>query len=367
MAQQTNRVKTFSIGFDVARYDETQYAREVARLFATEHVELRVDPKAIEILPRLVWHFGEPFADSSAIPSFYVSELTRRHVTVALNGDGGDENFGGYTRYLPLRGDVLLGLPRPVRAVLATVGRVLGPGPREGSTRARLARATTAAALAPHARYATAMAYFDGRSRTRLYTNEMLALAGSLDKPEGLFERAFAGSDAQDPVNRLLDVDVRTYLPGDLLVKMDIASMAHSLEVRSPLLDHKFMEMSASLPGEWKVGDGTTKRIFKDALRPWLPPSILDRPKAGFSVPLAHWFRSELRDLPREILLDRQAVERGLFRPQEVQRLIDAHVSGRWDNSHRLWALIQLELWFSTFIDGNRREPQTLGLTYSTA
>jgi asparagine synthase (glutamine-hydrolysing) len=167
-------------------------------------------------------------------------------------------------------------------------------------------------------------------------------------------------------VSRLLDVDVQTYLPGDLLVKMDIASMAHSLEVRSPLLDHRLMEMSASLPGRWKVSEGETKKIFKDALRPWLPSHILDRPKAGFAVPLATWFRSELRDLPRDILLDPRALGRGWFREDEVRRLIDSHVSGSWDNSHRLWALIQLELWLSTFVDGAPTGP-VRGLASSTS
>jgi asparagine synthase (glutamine-hydrolysing) len=357
MAKQTNQVKTFSIGFDVAAFDETPHAREVARLFGTDHEEFHVSPEAIEILPKLVRHFGEPFADSSAIPSFYLSELTRRHVTVALNGDGGDENFGGYTRYLPHRRDALLGLPRPIRAALAQLSTALGSDASEMGFRTRLQRATTAALIPPYERYATAIAYFDDRARDALYTREFTEIVGDTGFATNLVRHAYESSDAADAVSRLLDVDVRTYLPGDLLVKMDIASMAHSLEVRSPLLDHRLMEMSAALPGRWKVREGETKKIFKDALRPWLPSHILERAKAGFAVPLAHWFRSELRDLPRDILLDPRALGRGYFREDEVRRLIDSHLSGGWDNSHKLWALIQLELWLSTFVDGTPTEP----------
>jgi asparagine synthase (glutamine-hydrolysing) len=367
MAKQASRVKTFSIGFDVAEYDETVHAREVARLFETEHEELRVTPSAIDILPKLISHFGEPFADSSAIPSFYLAELTRRHVTVALNGDGGDENFGGYTRYLPHRRERLLALPRPLRAALASVATSVGAGRTSDSFRTRLDRAASWALLPAGDRYARTMAYFDDRARHGLYTDEFRDVVGAAASAEDLIKSAYQASDAADDLNRLLDTDIQTYLPGDLLVKMDISSMAHSLEVRSPLLDHRFMEMTASLPGSWKVQNGTTKKLFKDALRPWLPDHILDRPKSGFGVPLAHWFRTELRGLPGEILLDPRSLRRGFFREAELRRLIDAHGSGTWDNSHRLWALIQLELWMSAFVDGEGREPDSLPLASSVS
>jgi asparagine synthase (glutamine-hydrolysing) len=365
MAKQASRIKTFSIGFDVADYDETPYAREIARLFDTEHEELRVTPSAMDVLPKLVAHFGEPFADSSAIPSFYLAELTRRHVTVALNGDGGDENFGGYTRYLPHRRERLLALPRPLQVALARVARSLGTGAAADSFGTRLNRAASWSLMPADDRYAHTMAYFDDRERQALYTDEFREVVRDASPAEDFIRTAFQGSDAADDVNRLLDTDIQTYLPGDLLVKMDIASMAHSLEVRSPLLDHRLMELTASLPGSWKVKDGATKKIFKDALRPWLPSHILDRPKAGFAVPLAHWFRTELRGLPEEIVLDPRALGRGFFREEELRRLIDAHASGKWDNSHKLWALVQLELWFTAFVDGERREPDSIGLVPS--
>jgi asparagine synthase (glutamine-hydrolysing) len=351
MAKQGGRVKTFSIGFDVAEYDETRHAREIARIFDTEHHELHVEPNAMDVLPRLVWHYGEPFADSSAIPSFYLSELTRRHVTVALNGDGGDENFAGYTRYLGSRADSLAALPAPALAVLSRLAALVGPDGNEHSFRSRLDRGSYLLRLPPHERYAKRMAYFDERERSDLYTPEFRELLGTSRTAPTVVTNAYLGSDAEDEINRLLDVDVQTYLPGDLLVKMDIASMAHSLEVRSPLLDHQLMEMAASLPGSWKLEGRTTKKVFKDALRPWLPDHILDRSKWGFAVPIASWLRSELRDLPREILLDARSLERGFFREDRLRALIDDHQRGGWDRSEKLWALIQLELWLRTFVD----------------
>jgi asparagine synthase (glutamine-hydrolysing) len=363
MAKQApGRVKTFSIGFDVDSYDETRHAREVAELYDTDHHELRVEPDAIEVLPRLVWHYGEPFADHSAIPSFALAELTRRQVTVALNGDGGDENFAGYTRYVGnQRAEQLARLPAPVRRVLALVGRAVGTSVQDSSLRSRLRRVTERAALQPDARYSIWMAFFADDAREMLYTPEFRAALGrstTLDVIRG----PYRASDACDPINRILDVDVATYLPGDLLVKMDIATMAHSLEVRSPLLDHRLMEYVARLPGSWKLAGQTTKKLFKDAVRPWLPDRIVDRAKWGFGVPLASWFTGALRELPREILLDPVAVGRGFFRPEEVRRLIDHHVSGVSDNANELWALIQLEVWLQTFIDTKPRQPLALSL-----
>jgi len=351
MAMQGGQVSTFSIGFGAERYDETSYAREVAELFDTDHHEFRVEPKAIDVLPRLVWHYGEPFADPSAIPSFYLSELARQHVTVAMNGDGGDESFAGYTRYLERRADRLSNLPRPVKSALAATGRLVGRGDREHSLRARLDRAAYAALLPPPERYAKWIGYFDERERLELYTADFRDAVGAAGLGSSAIAIPYAESDAEDEINRLLDVDVQSYLPGDLLVKMDIASMAHSLEVRSPLLDHEFMELAAGLPGNWKLTGRTTKRLFKDALRPWLPDAILDRPKWGFAVPLASWFREDLRRVPREVLLDPGSLARGFFREERLRGLVAEHESGAYDHANKLWALIQLELWLRTFVD----------------
>ena len=357
------RVRTFSIGFDEATHDETDYAREIAERFDTEHHELRVRPDAIEILPQLVWHYGEPFADSSAIPSFYLAQLTREHVTVALNGDGGDENFAGYRKYVSQQAaERLAALPRPARRALRSLTAPLSGDGRGDSVSARLKRITEASLLTGADRYATSVAVLTEAERERLYTADFLASLQQRTAP--LVKRVpYADSDAEDEINRSLDVDVQTYLPGALLVKMDIASMAHSLEVRSPLLDHRFMELAASLPGSWKLSGRTTKHVFKDALRAWLPDHILDRPKSGFGVPLRRWFRADLRRLPEEILLDPRSTARGLFRTEAIRELIEAHRRGTADHANQIWALIQLELWFQTFVDQKDVRPLGLGLS----
>jgi len=364
MAQQSEgRVKTFSIGFDVARYDETKYAREVAQLYDTDHHELRVEPHAIEVLPDLVWHYGEPFADSSAIPSWYLARMTREHVTVALNGDGGDESFAGYTRYVGNHLSARLGaLPLPLRRALRAAVATVGPDRREDSFRSRVDRLTRAALMSPYDRYAMWIAYFNDADRAALYTPEFRAVVADTAAPAAFIRDAWSSSDARDEVNRLLDIDVETYLPGDLLVKMDIASMAHSLEVRSPLLDHVFMEQIAGLPGRWKLQGRTTKKLFKDALRPWIPSHVLDRPKWGFGVPISDWLRGELRELPRDVLLDATSVRRGFFRRERVSALIDEHVAGSRDHGYKLWTLIQLELWLRTFVDTAAPAPVALSL-----
>jgi asparagine synthase (glutamine-hydrolysing) len=355
--QSSAPVKTFSIGFDVAEFDESAFAREVARLYETDHHELVVEPNAMKVLPKLVRHFGEPFADSSAIPTFYVAELARRHVTVALDGTGGDENFGGYGRYIGGRlADRLAAKPRLLQLLARRLCEIVGPGPRAASLRSKLDVETRLALMAAYDRYAWRMAYLKPEDRPLLYTPGFFREVGDANA-RSVVQTPFAESDAADAVNRLIDVDVQTYLPNALLVKTDITSMAHSLEVRSPLLDHELMEFVARLPGAWKVGGGMTKRIFKEALRPWLPGTILDRPKWGFGSPIAEWLRGSLRELPREVLLDRASVNRGWFREESLRSMIDDHVSGRRDNATKLWALIQLELWLRTFIDDRVRQP----------
>jgi asparagine synthase (glutamine-hydrolysing) len=356
-------VKTFSIGFDVAGFDETRYAREIAELFGTDHHEFRVEPKAIEILPKLVWHYGEPFADQSAVPSFYLAELTRRHVTVALNGDGGDENFAGYDRYarnaLVHR---MRWIPRTVMRSASHMLERIDPGPNPRSVRARLRRRAQALALEPWDRYAMWMAYFTERERAELYTPEFRAALGPERRAPSMIRDLYLASDATEFVDKLLDVDVNSYLPDDLLVKMDIATMAHSLEVRSPLLDHRFMEIAARLPASVKLHGLTTKHVFKNAMRAWLPDRILNREKMGFGVPIGDWFRGALREFPGEVLLDPRSLRRGFFREEAVRSLIDRHASGAEDNSNKIWALLQLELWLRTYIDVSTPAPLAISI-----
>jgi asparagine synthase (glutamine-hydrolysing) len=346
-------VKTFSIGFEDEAYNELPFARLVAERYGTDHHEFIVKPDAAAILPDLVWHYNEPYADSSAIPSYYLAKLAREHVTVALNGDAGDENFAGYDRYAA---NVLARhyrrLPRLLRASLEWAGRALPDlgGPRGPVRRAK--RFVAAAGDEPWRRYARWVGIFDEASKGALYGPAFQEATVGRDSID-LLRRAYEAADA-DLVDAPLGADVSTYLPDDLLVKVDIASMAHSLEARSPMVDHVFMEFAARLPSSLKLRGRTGKYIFRTALRGRLPDAIVDRPKMGFGVPIERWFRVELRELAYDTLLGRAATQRGLFHPGAVRRLLDEHVAGRRAGHSLLWALLMLELWFERFIDERR-------------
>jgi asparagine synthase (glutamine-hydrolysing) len=351
MAEQMSEpVKTFSIGFPDEEFDELRYARLVAERFATDHHEFVVEPRALDIMPRLARHYGEPFADASAIPSFYLAELTRSHVTVALNGDGGDESFAGYRRYVPNdRASRLDRIPLSVRRLASGVVRPLGESDGTNSMRARMQRFARTIAMAPPDRYAYWMSIFDRHRRHRLLTAEFVATVHA--SAEDFITTAWTGWPASEQVDLMLSTDVQTYLPCDLLVKMDIATMAHSVEARSPFLDHQLMEFAASLPPAAKLRAGDGKRLLRHALRGRIPDAILDRPKMGFGVPLGRWFREDLRSLPADVLLDPRTLGRGYFREQELAALIEDHRSGVADNSARLWSLLQLELWHREVVD----------------
>jgi asparagine synthase (glutamine-hydrolysing) len=352
MAEQTSEpVRTFSIGFRDRDFDEAGYARTVAEQFSTQHTEFRVEPEALSIMPKLARHYGEPFADSSAIPSFYLAELTSRQVTVALNGDGGDESFGGYGRYL--RGIKLARfgwLPSPMQRAAPALAPMLGRPRDDRSVRARAQRLARSLGAPAWQRYSMSLTAFDRDSRDRLVSPEFLERLDS-SRAESLLADAWDTSTADTDLERMMDVDVQTYLPGDLLPKIDIATMAHSLEARSPFLDHRLMEFAASLPASMKLDGGVTKRILKATLRGRLPDAILDRPKMGFGVPLARWFREDLRDLPAEHLLDPSSLSRGYFRRSEVERILSEHREGSNDHSLRIWVLLQLEMWHREVVE----------------
>ncbi len=359
IARQTSQpVKTFSIGFDIPGYDETRYARQVARRYGTDHHEFRLEARATEGIGRLAWHYGEPFADPSAIPSFELARLARRHVKVALNGDGGDENFAGYPRYAANVTAARIGrLPRALTGIAGRALDRLEASSRGNGLAGRLAPMVRTAHLPDWERYPLWFSFFTEAEKERLYTPELWSSLSDRTAPT-VVRDPYVASGATTVTERLLDVDTQTYLPDDLLVKMDIATMAHSLEARSPLLDQAFMRLAASLPLEEKLSGRSTKRLFKEALRDWLPAEVVDRPKMGFSVPLAAWFRGELRDLPGEVLLDPRATERGFFRTPEVERMIDVHQRDpAKDYSNHLWALVQLEMWFRTYIDPPEPRP----------
>ena len=265
-------------------------------------------------MPTLVRHYGEPFADHSALPSFYLARFAREHVTVALNGDGGDESFAGYQRYTTnLALAELDRLPAAVRRAASAVARraPLGSDPR--ALRSRLGRFALAAGLDREARYLRQRSVFTEAERSALYTPEYRAALGPSRAADAVLE-PWHSSNASDLLDQYLDVDVNSYLPDDLLVKIDIATMAHSLEGRSPLLDHEFMELAASLPPPLKAARGRRKRVLRSALRGWVPDAILDAPKQGFQLPVARWLRGELSVYAREVLLDRDSRARGWVR-----------------------------------------------------
>jgi asparagine synthase (glutamine-hydrolysing) len=354
-AQMSEPVKTFSIGFPDEEHDELPYARMIAERFSTDHHEFQVEPHALEIMPKLARHYGEPYADPSCIPSFYLAELTGRHVTVALNGDGGDESFAGYGRYAANAMAARVGwLPGRLTRLGPRVARLIGEGRAPNSTRARLNRLARAVALDPPELYATWMSAFDRDRRARLLEPDFLAQLEGPSADEVIGD-AWRSSGATDRVDQMLATDVETYLPADLLVKMDIATMAYSVEARSPFLDHHVMEFAAGLPASQKLRGMTGKRLLKTALRGVLPDEILDRKKMGFGVPLARWFREDLRELPSEVLLDRRARERGYLRSGEIERIIRQHRAGEVDHSLRLWVLLQLEMWHREVVDERSR------------
>ncbi len=353
MAQESSeQVKTFSIGFDEQDFNELHHARRVAEHVGADHHEFIVRADAMEILPTLVEHYGEPFADSSAIPSYYVSRETRSYVTVALNGDGGDECFAGYERYAAMnvsqRYANLSGLLR--NGVIEPVVKAL-PGFASHPNPVRKAKRFVAvASMPPVERYLRWVSAFDEEAKQNLYSDAFRHETANF-RTAGILEPWFAKANGAGIVDASLLTDTMTYLPNDLLVKMDIASMAVSLEARSPFLDHHLMEFAASLPENLKLRRLKTKYLLKRVLRKLVPAENLNRSKMGFGVPIGHWFRGAMQPFLRETLLSEKALARALFKPEMVLQIINQHVERGIDHSHRLWSLLMLELWFQRFID----------------
>ncbi|WP_447968600.1 asparagine synthase (glutamine-hydrolyzing) [Nitrospira sp. M1] len=345
-------LKTFSIGFKQEKYNELLFARAVAERFGTDHQEFEVNPEPTKIFPKLIWHYNEPFADSSAIPSMYLAEMTRQHVTVALNGDGGDENLAGYDRYwaslLSHRYDRL---PAFLRKSIERAASYLPEAKESKTLTSRVKRFASGLGHSPYQRYLSWIMHFDQPLKTELCTKEFVEASGSQQSTDLLVD-VFEQSQAQDLLNKTLDVDVQTYLPNDLLVKVDVATMAHGLEARSPFLDHEVMEFCASLPAAMKLHGSVKKFVLKKAVNDLLPPDILNRPKMGFGVPIDHWLRHELREMAYDILLSPRATQRGYFNRAVVERLLHEHVNRERAWHYQIWNLLMLELWFRMFIDG---------------
>ena len=345
-------VKTFSIGFEESAYNELPYARQIAKLFKTDHKEFIVKFDALNILPKLVRHYGEPFADSSALPTYYLSKMTSEFVKVALSGDGGDENFAGYDRYYALKlMQWFRHIPEPVRALCIKILNIGGESDIK-SKKKRLKRFLQGSFYPSNQEYLQWMITFSKNDMQKYYGDAMqesLKNEESYDYLIKLFERSTAGNMPE----KAMDADIHSYLPFDLLVKVDIASMANSLEVRCPFLDYEFMEFTASIPAEYKLRGRINKYILKKAFNGVIPEAVFSRQKAGFGVPISKWFRHELRDYLTETLLSRKSLQRGYFKPDAVRKLISEHTGGRIDNSAKLWALLMLELWHREFIDSS--------------
>jgi asparagine synthase (glutamine-hydrolysing) len=342
----TQPVKTFSIGFREDSYNELKYARIVAQRFGTDHHEFVVTPDICEIVDELVWHFDEPFADSSAIPTYMVSKLAREHVTVALSGDGGDELFAGYTRYaLDRRRSGFANLPRLVRqGVMQPLGRNLPHGAWGRNYLHNVA-------LDPLDRYIEDISIFTRLNKPALYTGDFRRQLGA-GEAAARFRDYAAHSRANDSLDPLLYLDSKTYLPGDILTKVDRMSMATSLEVRGPLLDHKLIEFVCTrIPASMKMKGLETKHIFKRAVRDLVPAEILDRPKQGFGIPIDQWINEQLRDRVRGTLTEPRTMQRGYVEPRYVNLLLDENRRGRRDHAGELWALFMLELWHRKFVD----------------
>jgi asparagine synthase (glutamine-hydrolysing) len=350
MAQHSRRpVKTFSIGFEEDGFNELPHARRIAQRFGTDHHEMIVRPQVAEVLPEMVWYLDEPMADDAALPSYYLSKMARQHVTVVLNGDGGDEIFAGYDSYATVMAyQRYQALPVWVRrGLIETILRAL-PGGKDGShLLARARRLVTQSAQPLEKQFLRLITLYDDSIRHSFYTSEF---SKSLTPTSSLPQRCRHNS-ALGPLDWMLRHDTLNYLPGALLVKMDRMTMAHSLEARSPFLDHEIVEYAAQLPESYKHKVMTRKRILKTACRDLLPPGIANRPKHGFSVPVDRWLRGDLKHIAGDIIFSRSFRERGQLSIKQVARLWEQHQSGKKAHGCRLWALLILELWQRQFLD----------------
>ena len=345
--QKRQTVTTCSIAFHEDAYDESAFARSVAEQFETDHFEKPVHPNAIEIIDKLAWHYDEPFADSSAIPTYYVSSVARQKVTVALGGDGGDENFAGYRRYYfdhfenRLRGFAPLGLRRRLFGPLGRYYPALAWAPRVFRGRATF----QSLSRAPLEGYFNSVSIFRPDEKSHLFTRDFLREMSGYDSI-GVFEKHYNKADTDDLLTKIQYVDIKTYLPDDILTKVDRASMAVSLEVRAPFLDHRLMELAATMPSSLKLRGRQGKYILKKTMSGILSDDVLYRRKQGFAVPLDRWFRNELKDMAyANILKDSE----GVLEPKFLKKIWDQHQSGQYDRSAHLWTVLMYRKWRETF------------------
>ena len=365
MQTQLDRpVQTFSIGFPIAAFDERSYARQASQMLGTDHHEAVVEPNAIEMLPRLIWHYDEPFGDSSAIPTMYLSQMTRQHVTVALTGDAGDELFCGYDRYKAAR---IAGFMDKAPAWIRSIwnSKLVASMPtsvKQKSFRRRLKRLLETIGQEPERRYLNWITIFNSARLQWLVTEDMGRLVADEDPATCIFE-AYKRYPKRDFITRTTATDLHTYLPCDILTKVDIASMAVGLEARSPMLDHKVVELAARMPIQVKQSVKRGKMVLTETFADLIPPDIQTRRKMGFGVPIDHWFRKELRPLLHDVLLSDRCLNRGLLNPDSVRQLVEEHTSGQIDHAYRLWNLMCLELWQRMYLDST--PPTTAPASFS--
>jgi asparagine synthase (glutamine-hydrolysing) len=344
-------VRTFTIGFGDDKTSETPYAKMVAERFLTNHTEFQVTPERMEeILPKLVWHLDEPFADSSAIPTYYVSKITRERVTVALSGDGGDELFAGYTRHQGERlSEQFRSFPSWIRSgALAFLG---SPVARHHAGLRRLGHVLSNAEMGFITRYYNKEMLSQEIDRRRLYSQAFRSVVGERDVVTQLDDLARYTSKV-DSIGRLTVFDLEFYLPNDMLVKVDKMSMASSLEVRVPFLDEMVMDIAARIPSDLKLKGYTTKYLLRKLVAESLPKEIFKRKKQGFGIPLQSWFRGELTKFAKEMLFDTRTLSRGYFAREAIETVLEDHEQRRFDHGHMIYALLVFELWNRTFVDG---------------
>lgn len=340
-----HQVQTFSIGFPVKAYDESAYARQVSKHLNTDHHELIVEPNAVDILPSLVKHYDEPFSDSSAIPTWYVSEFTRQNVTVAISGDGGDELFAGYDRYKAVALAHKIDRIPPLKYLLGLgLSKCLPTGSKYKGFFRRLKRFLTPIAYSPVHRYLDWINIFPYINRLEYYTEEFQTELEDHD-PADFLTQAWQSAARRSPITKASLGDLTTYLPCDLNTKVDLASMAHGLECRQPFLDYRLVEFASQIPAVAKFNQGTGKQLLRRTFGELLPEEIWNRPKMGFGVPLDHWFRNELREQTADTLLANNAKSHHWIRPQIIEQLVHQHQTKQRDHSQRLWSLLMFEHW----------------------
>ncbi|MGD1077520.1 MAG: asparagine synthase (glutamine-hydrolyzing) [Candidatus Sulfotelmatobacter sp.] len=348
MARSSSRpVKTFSIGFRKKDFDETPYARMVAQKFGTEHHELILDPDVVSSVDTITHSLEEPFGDASALPTYYVSRLARQHVTVAVSGDAGDEIFAGYDRYRVCLQDRSFGwIPDWTRRIYREHLHKLVPRCLPGRS------LSYSISLPWQERYIEDVSLQPVQRQMALFSDNFMTPAAGEANPFDLFRSYIESAPARDPLSRLLYLDSKTYLPADILTKVDRMSMLTSLEARAPMVDHIFLEWATGLTSEWKIRGGEQKYILRKlAERVGVPREALYRPKQGFALPLVHWTRHELKDLILTALLEPRTLQRGYLNPPAVRQLLDEHFRGRRNHAGRIWRLLMLELWHRNYLE----------------